>query len=416
MKEKLKYIIPLILLFALFTYGVMYFVEHQEISDVPIEYEVISDSVEVVEPIYLYGLNTDSFQVYSNIVERNQNLSDILLNYGLEYRQIHQLANQSKPIFDVRRIRFGNNYTMFCAKDSLGKVQVMVYEIDNTDYVIYDFRDTLKVERLTKEIRIERKTASGTIESSLYKTMVDNAISQLVAIELSDVFAWEIDFYYLQKGDQFKVIYNEKFVDDKSIGVKDIEAAYFYHYGNEYYGIYFEQDSVGDYFDEKGNSLRKAFLKSPLKYGRLTSNFSYKRFHPVQKRFKAHLGTDYAAPRGTPILATGAGTVIESGHSNYNGNYVKIKHNGTYTTQYLHMSKRAVSKGARVKQGQIIGYVGSTGLATGPHVCYRFWKNGQQINHKNEKMPPSKPVNPEHKERYDSVKAVYLEQLKQIKF
>ncbi len=249
------------------------------------------------------------------------------------------------------------------------------------------------------------------METKLSKTLQDANISPVLAIELSNVYAWAIDFYRIQKNDWFKVVYEEKSVEGKSIGIGRIISAQFNHGGKDFYAHLFNQDGIPDYFDEKANSLRKAFLKSPLKFGRLTSGFTMKRFHPVQKINKAHLGTDYAAPSGTPILSTGNGTVIESAYGVFNGNYVKIKHNSTYTTQYLHMSKRGVKKGESVKQGDVIGYVGSTGLATGPHVCYRFWKNGKQTNHLAEEFPTSDPIKPNYK---DSFNLVMKENLKKL--
>ncbi|HRN42280.1 MAG TPA: peptidoglycan DD-metalloendopeptidase family protein, partial [Vicingus sp.] len=291
----------------------------------------------------------------------------------------------------------------FCSKDSLNNAQCFIYEPNSIEYVVFDLRDSIHVYKQKRPIKTEIRTASGVISSSLYKTLQDANISPVLAIELSNIFAWTIDFYRIQKDDSFKVIYEEKFVDDKSVGLGKIIAAHFNHSGKEFQGHYFEQNGIGDYFDEKANSVKKAFLKSPLKFGRLTSGFTMKRFHPVQKINKAHLGTDYAAPKGTPILATGNGVVVESSHGVFNGNYVKIRHNSTYTTQYLHMSKRAVKAGEKVKQGDVIGYVGSTGLATGPHVCYRFWKNGKQTNHLKEDFPTAEPIQKQFKDSFDIV-------------
>ena len=419
--NKLSIIVAAAILLAIASSVVTYFVTKGRTNkmvqaDEPAE--VITDTIPEVEPVFRYGLNEDSFNIFENRVGRDENLSDILLDYGLDYAVIYQVANNSREVFNVRKIRRGNPYTMFCAKDSSMTLQVMIYQIDHTDYVVFDLRDSIEVRREQKEIKTRKIAASGTIESSLYETLMNNDINPLVAIKMSEIFAWQIDFYRLQKGDQFKIIFYEDYVDSISVGINHIEAAYFHHFGNEYYGIYFEQDSIGDYFDEKGLSLRKAFLKTPLEYGRMTSRFTYRRFHPVQKRWKAHLGTDYAAPYGTPIRATGAGTVVESRYSKYNGNYVKIRHNSTYTTQYLHMSKRArgIYPGVRVKQGQTIGYVGSTGLATGPHVCYRFWKNGHQVNHRREEFPPSKPVKEEYREAYDATLKAALKNLDKIPF
>ena len=381
--------------------------------------EHVEDLVEHQDTVYTptveYGIETDSFTVYKDVIQPNEFLANILLKYNIPYPEIDALAKESKTIFDVRKMAAGKNYTILCSKDSLGKAQCFIYEPNATDYVVFDMRDTLSIYKGQKEVETRIQTASGVIRSSLYQTLVNAKVSPVLAIEMANVFAWTIDFYRIQKDDWFKVIYEERFVDGESIGVGRVLSANFNHQGKDFFACYFVQDSIGDYFDAEANSLRRAFLKSPLKYGRLTSGFTMRRFHPVQKRNKPHLGTDYAAPKGTPILATGDGVVIASAYAKYNGNYVKIRHNSTYTTQYLHMSKRGVKVGQHVTQGDVIGYVGSTGLATGPHVCYRFWKNGRQTNHLIEEFPPSKPVNPENKAAYDEVMEQYKKQLEKIK-
>jgi murein DD-endopeptidase MepM/ murein hydrolase activator NlpD len=244
--------------------------------------------------------------------------------------------------------------------------------------------------------------------------MKENNLDQELILSLADVYAWTIDFYHLQKGDAFKVIYTERLVEGKFVGIDRIIAAEFTHRKSPLRAYLFESDGTDDYYDDEGNSLRKAFLRAPVKFSRISSRYSKKRFHPVQKRYKAHLGTDYAAPTGTPILATGDGVVIAATYTKSNGNYIKIRHNGTYTTQYLHMSKRKSKLGDRVKQGDVIGYVGSTGLATGPHVCYRFWKNGKQVNPYKQKLPPSKPVIPENMDAFMQLKDNLSQRLDQI--
>lgn len=353
------------------------------------------------EPTIEYGIITDSFIVYKDVIRPNQFLANILLGYSVPYNKIDQLSKQSKDVFDVRKIGAGKNYTVLCSNDSLGEAQCFIYEPNATDYVVFDFRDSLVVYRGKKSVTTALKKVSGVINSSLYQTLADDGINTVLAIEMANVFAWTIDFYQIQKGDWFKVVYEERSIDGKPIGMGKIITANFNHYNNDYFAGYFEQDSVGDYFDDKASSLRRAFLKSPLKFGRLTSRYSMRRFHPVQKRNKPHLGTDYAAGYGTPIMATGEGIVTKSAYKSANGNYVKIKHNSMYSTQYLHMQKRAVKVGQHVNQGETIGYVGSTGLATGPHVCYRFWKFGKQINHLNEDFPPSEPVKEENMKAFN---------------
>lgn len=385
-----------------------YFVNQYVVVDVP---EVVQQD-SIPEPTFEYGIRTDTFSIHKGEIKPNEIITSLLLKFNIPHGKIFEMVNKSKSVYDIERnFIAGKNYTFFCTNDSLNNPQCFVYEPNSLEYIVFDLRDSIQVYKKKRPIKTEIRTASGVITSSLYKTLQDANISPVLAIELSNIFAWTIDFYRIQKNDWFKVIYEEKFVDDKSVGVGKIIAAQFNHSGKEFQGHYFDHDGIADYFDEKANSVKKAFLKSPLKFGRLTSGFTMKRFHPVQKINKAHLGTDYAAPKGTPILATGNGVVVESAHGIFNGNYVKIRHNNTYTTQYLHMSKRAVKKGEKVKQGDVIGYVGSTGLATGPHVCYRFWKNGKQSNHLKEDFPTAEPIQKQYR---DSFNAVLQENIKKF--
>ena len=341
-----------------------------------------------------FGLPTDSFNIVENTVQRNDFLATILQPYNVENITIANLAQKSKPIFDVRRIAAGNQYTIFCTKDSVQKAVYFVYQPNAIDYIIYDLRDSITVTKGKREVTTRIETASGTITSSLYEALENAGTDPSLAMKLADIYAWSIDFYKIQQGDFFKVVYEQRYVKDEPVESGQVKSAIFSHEGDTFYAFYFEPDSLqaGDYFDETGKSLRKAFLKAPLKFSRITSRFTMRRFHPVQKRYKAHLGTDYGAPTGTPIIATGNGTVIESNFNRNNGNYVKVRHNNTYTTQYLHMSRRAVKRGQSIRQGQVIGYVGSTGLATGPHVCYRFWKNGKQVDPYRQKFPAATPI------------------------
>lgn len=348
-----------------------------------------------------FGLTLDSFIVSKDKIKPNEFLANILLPHHIDYVTIDALAKKSKDIFDVRKMVAGKNYTILASNDSTQKAQYFIYQPNAIDYIVYDLRDSITIYKGQKEVSTKEQTASGIINSSLYLTLQENNASPALAVRLSEIFAWSIDFYRIQKGDWFKVIYEERFVEGESIGIGKIKAVEFNHFDKPFYAFNFSQGEKDDYFDEEANSLRKAFLKSPLKFSRLSSRYTMKRFHPVQKRWKAHLGTDYAAPTGTPIMSTGDGIVIESKRKRANGNYVKVKHNSVYTTQYLHMSKRNAKVGQHVKQGDIIGYVGSTGLATGPHVCYRFWKNGKQVDHLKQDFPSAEPVAKENKDEFD---------------
>ena len=375
-----------------------------------------SASLNLHKPAIFYGYHVDSMILVEGRVKRNQNLSEILNDYNISHQKIHQLSVASKPVFDIRKIGVNKKYTLICYPDSLQTAKAMIYEPSATEYVIFDLDDSVTVRKEEKEIIVQEKELSGTIEMSLAVTMSELGASPQLTNDFVDVFAWQIDFFRLQKGDAFKMIYEEKLVDGEVIGIGDIKAVYFMHFGNDYYAYYYNQGSGIDYFDEEGNSLRKAFLKYPLDFTRISSRYSGNRYHPVQKRWKAHRGTDFAAPKGTPIRSVGDGIVSEARYSSANGNYVKIKHNSTYSTQYLHMSKIAtgIKSGAKVKQGQTIGFVGSTGLATGNHLCYRFWKNGVQIDALQVDLPPSEPVKEENRIEFEKIRDSFRQQLDSI--
>ena len=378
--------ITFILLIVLFSSCSEQVADGTELDLLPIEPMVVDP------PEGEYGLALDAFEVKKGRIGRNQFLADILLGQGVGYPIIEKLVEMAAPFLDVRRIRAGDQYTLVSANDSVERLAYFIYEEDPVNYVIFDLNNSLSVYPGTKEVVTVEKHAMGEIKTSLYDALNEQEADPMLALKLADIYAWTVDFYRLQKGDKFNVVYEEKLVDGERYSTGKIVAASFKQGERDRLAFYFVQDSVGDYFDEEGNSLRKTFLKAPLKFSRMSSGYTKRRFHPVQKRYKAHLGTDYAAPTGTPIMAVGDGTVIKSSWTSGNGKYVKIKHNSTYTTQYLHMSKRAVKSGQQVRQGDIIGYVGSTGLATGPHVCFRFWKNGQQVDHRREEFPPSEPI------------------------
>ncbi len=350
---------------------------------------------------YFFGFDDQNHEIFHDTIEKNQFIGDILLPY-LNYPEIEELLKNSKEQFNPRNIRAGRPYHIISTKDSVQKGVALVYEKDPVNYTILHLKDSLYAHSGEKPIDTKMAKADGVIESSLYLTLTEQGYSQALAMEMADIYAWSIDFYRLQKGDRFEVLYEQRFIEDEFIGIGEVQACIFTHKERDFKAFVFEQNDKRDYFDKEGEGLRKAFLKSPLKFGRMTSGYSGRRFHPVQKRFKAHKGTDYAAPRGTPIMATGDGEVIKSAYTRGNGNYVKIRHNSTYSTQYLHMTKQAVKQGQQIKQGETIGYVGSTGLATGPHVCYRFWKNGKQVDHRQEDFPSTDPVLPENMATFKS--------------
>jgi murein DD-endopeptidase MepM/ murein hydrolase activator NlpD len=364
-----------------------------------------------------FGLPVDSFTVIEKTIERNEFLGNILELYQVDEPTIALLGVKSKGVFDIRNIRAGNQYTVFCTKDSLQKALYFVYQPNAIDYVVYDLRDSVHIYTGKREVTTKQLTASGRIEGSLYETFKKAGADPGLAMKLADIYAWSIDFYSIHDGDWFKVVYEQQYVKDEPVELGTIRSAVFSHDGEPFYAFYFQSDSAqsGEYYDESGKTLRRFFLKAPLKFSHITSHYTMKRFHPVQKRWKAHLGTDYAAHTGTPIIATGSGAVIESEFSRFNGNYVKIRHNNTYTTQYLHMSRRAVKRGQHVMQGQVIGYVGSTGLATGPHVCYRFWKNNKQVDPLRQKFPSAEPIPQSVIPVFDKYKQEQQQQLEAVK-
>ncbi len=351
------------------------------------------DSVVVKKVQKAFGIPIDPYIEKKDIIHSGEVLSNILSSYQIDAQEIAKIADKSKDIFDVRKFKVGNPYTIFYSKDSLHQAKYFVYQPNAIDYIVYDLTDTIHIYKDHFPVTTREQTASGIIEGSLYRALSDVQGGKALAAKLGEVYAWDIDFYRIKKGDWFKVVYEEKYVKGKPVDLGKIKAAVLNHSDHKYYAFYFKGDSSeGGYYNEDAKSLRKAFLKAPLNTYRISSHYTHRRFHPIQHRWKAHLGTDYAAPKGTPIMATAGGVVIASRRTRYNGNYVKIRHNSVYTTQYLHMSKRAVRTGQHVKQGQTIGYVGMTGLATGPHVCYRFWKNGRQVDPYSQHFPPANPI------------------------
>jgi len=341
---------------------------------------------------FLYGINVTGLEITEGTVSKNQTLATILSPFNVPYQLIDEIAKKSAEVFDVRGIAVDKKFTVLTSPNS-SKAEFFIYEPNPAEYVVFDL-DSAKVYRAEKPSELRKREIGGIIESSLYNAMVAKGISPELIDEFADLYGWSVDFQSLQKGDVFKVVFEEKLVEGQVVSVSGIQMAFFQYLGTPMHAIPFEQNGQLTFFDQNGKSFKKAFLTDPLKYTRISSRYNLNRFHPVQKVYKAHLGTDYAAPTGTEIRTVGDGTVIEATYSSANGNFVKIKHTDTYTTQYLHMSRigRNIKKGTRVKQGEVIGYVGSTGLATGPHLCFRFWKNGKQEDWLQEVIPPSEPI------------------------
>lgn len=351
--------------------------------------------VVIPEPIMLFNIQIDSFNVVRGEVKSGHNLSDILTTQAISMATVDEISKKSILVFDLRKMKVNNPYYFFMNKKQPTKVEYFIYEITPVDYVVYQMGDSLRIYKEKKPMITQVKTAGGEITSSLWNAMTDQALSPNLAMDLSNIFQWSVDFFGIQKGDKFKVVYEENFVSGKSIGIGRIFAAQFVHAKEDFYAFRFTQNNEDSYFDDKGKSLKTAFLKAPLKFSRVSSVFSNSRFHPVLKIRRPHHGVDYAAQTGTPVMSIGDGTVIAKAYQRAGGgNYIKIKHNATYTTSYMHLSKfgDGIANGVRVHQGQVIGYVGSTGLASGPHLDFRVFLNGTPIDPLKMKSPPTEPI------------------------
>lgn len=352
-----------------------------------------------------FGFNFSEYNVVQDTVKRGDTFGTIIENQNIGDRKVYEIVQSIKDTFNVRSIRANRAYTMLRSKDKTNKLQLFVYQPDALSYYIFDLRDSVVVaHKKTRPITIRRRTIGGVLKGSLSETLGNVGVEAALANRITKIYAWSIDFFKLKKGDRFGITFTERFINDSVYdGVDNLEAAFFEYKGKIIYAFPFAQNASSgkvEYYDEDGKTLKNFFLKTPIKFSRISSRFTMNRYHPVQHRWKAHKGTDYAAPRGTPITTTASGTVEKTGYTAGNGNYVKVKHNGTYSTQYLHMSKILVRRGQHVNQGDVIGRVGSTGLATGPHVCYRFWKNGKQVDALRLKLPNGEPMNSKNKARF----------------
>ena len=386
-----------------------------EVKEVEVK-EVVVEAPKIIEREF--GFRLDSFQLEEKTIKNGQTLGDLLKDLDVDYENVIQVVENCKGIFNYKSLRSGKPYYIVEGKDSTKRDSYFVYQPNPIEYYTISLQDSFSVTKEERPVEIRKTSASGEITYSLWNALVDNGIAPDVAVELSEIYAWTVNFFALQRGDKFKLIFNEKWVGDERVGMGEIEAAIFHHGGKDFYAIPFVQDNDLGFYNADGKSLEADFLKAPVKFSRISSGFSGRRFHPVQKRWKAHLGTDFAAPRGTPIMSTANGTVVAATFSKYNGNYVKVKHNETISTQYLHMSKiaKGIRPGIAVKQGEVIGYIGSTGLATGPHVCYRFWMNGKQVNSQKVKISSTRKIKGDYKAKFDSTMNVWLKELKNIPY
>jgi len=368
---------------------------------------------QVREPELVFGIPVDEYTEKTDHIKRNEFLSEILLRHGVPMQEINQVLRGSDSIFDVRKVRYNNHYTLFCDTDSIGRARYLMYEHDPTLIYIFSFNDSLNITPFKKEISKVIRYSSGTIETSLWESMIAKGMLQELAGELSEIFAWTVDFFGLQKGDSYKIFYEELFIDDKPLGIGKIYGAQFVWTGDTITAIPFIQDSTETFFDADGNSLRKAFLKAPLRYSRISSRYSSSRLHPILRIRRPHFGVDYAAPIGTPVQAIGDGRITFAGTESGAGRIVKITHNSVYSTAYMHLSGfgKGITAGAHVKQGDVIGFVGSSGLSTGPHLDFRFYKNGAPVDPLRVEAPPVEPVSEENKARFEKNKMLVLSML-----
>lgn len=370
-------------------------------------------SEEVVAPTYLYGIDIDGYEIINDTVRMGETVGGILGRRGVSAVTIDRLDKASKEIFPLRKIRADNAYTTFTRSytDSLGEhstLDYIVYHRNAIDYVVFGFvGDSISVTLGSRPVELIRKRCEASITSSLWGTIMEQNLPYALAAEFEDIYQWTVDFFGIQAGDSFKVVYNEKMIDGQSVGIGRIWGAEFCHSGKQYYAIPFVQDGKLRYWEANGESLRKQFLKAPLKYTRISSKFSKSRFHPVHKIYRPHHGVDYAAPAGTPVHAVADGTVIFRGwDKGGGGNTIKIKHAGNLETGYLHLKNfaKGISVGTRVSQGQLIGYVGSTGASTGPHLDFRIKKNGTPIDPLKMPQEPAEPITEANKSAFEAIR------------
>ncbi|MBQ9184857.1 MAG: peptidoglycan DD-metalloendopeptidase family protein [Bacteroidales bacterium] len=366
------------------------------------------DTIELRDTVYPLGFCTDSFDMISGTIRSGENFTSLLLRLGLSNQEAYNLVQASDSVFDVRKLRAGNSWNAYFNADSaeVRHVQYLVYNQDKVNMTVFHCTDSLYAFKVARPVETVRKVADVTINSSLWNDMIAAGVSPLMISELSEIYAWTVDFFGLRKGDRFRVLYDQNMCEGEVIGISGIPYAVFERDGKTLEAVMFDQGDGGNcYWNEKGESMKKAFLKAPLKFTRISSGFTYHRKHPVHGDVRAHTGVDYAAPTGTPVMSIGDGTVISKGWGGGGGNTVKIRHNSVYTTAYLHLSKYAnIKVGDRVRQGDVIGYVGMTGTATGPHLDFRVWKNGSPINPLTMESPSAEPIKAENLPALDSVR------------
>ena len=408
MKQRKRYII----ITAILLIGITILLTHNNSSGGRTA-DATADTLTVKDTIYKYGLPIEEFAIKPDTIRPGQTLAEVLMRYGLSAQKVFSLTQCPDTIFDVRKVRAGQPCALLCTKDSAATPRYFVYQMNIKDYALFDLL-TDSVTRGSHPSEWRERATGGTVESSLWNAMVDSDASPQLAVMLSHIFGWTIDFFGIQKGDSFRLLYEQEYVEELPTNSFRIRAASFCASDSMYYAIPFVQEGEELYYNEKGNSLEGAFLKAPLDYYRISSRFTGSRYHPVLKRYRAHHGVDYAAPTGTPVYAIGSGKVIDKGYqANGGGNYVKIRHNSTYTTTYMHLSRfaKGLKVGDMVAQKEVIGYVGSTGLSTGPHLDFRVFENGKPVNPLTIKSQPKKPISEENREAFRHVADSLIQRL-----
>ena len=408
-KKKIRWFISVAALFVLSLAALVIF---KDFIFEPIVHP-IANIAQTVE----YGIVTDSMKIDREEVKSGENLGGIFTRLGVDSKIVGNLDTYTNGVFDIRKLKSGNTYTAMMSNDGNNTLKYFVYAVNDTSYVLFDFSDSLQVRKDSKKVGRNLKSVSGEINSSLWVTMQKVGVDPNMAVALANIYQWSIDFYAIQKGDAFKVIYEELSVDGKPISIGEIHSAIFMHNGKEYYAHRYTQGNITDYFDDKGENLRKEFLKAPLKFSRITSKFSNSRMHPILRIRRPHHGVDYAAPKGTPVHTIGNGTVLKASYAGGAGRLVSIRHRNGYTTSYMHLAGfgPGIRPGVSVSQGQVIGYVGSSGLSTGSHLDFRVYKNNVAMDPLKMESPPALPVNTKYKASFDSIRMMYEKNLKMIK-
>ena len=352
------------------------------------------------EHIYEHGIPIDMYSVEEGVVENGDYFSVIMEKLGVPQTTTNDLISATRKVFDVKDLRVGNSYHAYYEDDTTGnddqRLAYLVYEQDPRSVVVFCLKDTLSAYVDKKEMVTKTLYNEVVINNSLWYDTQKAGCSPLLAVKMADMYAWTIDFFGLQKGDSYKALYEVQECDGKVMDVSKVLYSSFTHNGKEHQLYYFDTGEKGTskYWNEKGESMKKSFLKAPLKYSRISSGFSYARRHPVTRRVQPHTGVDYAAPKGTPVVSVSDGVVQSAKYEGAGGNTVRIKHDRTYRTAYLHLSKfaKGIRAGAHVTQGQVIGYVGSTGRSTGPHLDFRIWEKDKPVNPLKMITPPAEPL------------------------